>query len=816
MRPRGRQPFVRLFGIGVWLQLMLVLALLWFAAGAVHAAPSTPVALPCAEVVRQPITGVLRVARQCATLTSPDASPEAIAEAFLSRYHQTLGFAADLSDLRLVSVKYGLNSSHILYQQTYAGLPVYRAYVSVHLGRDGRVQVVQNGYLPGLTADLTSATVDADKAVTLAREAIGFVRPRGESPAPEQMILPLEGNRGTLVWKVMLLASEPQGDWEVLVDATSGEVIKRYNRLVLAKGQVFTPNPAQQGGTAVSETDPVPAPAVVDLQGLDGSGWLRGEHVDVTQPVGYRPAAAYDLAGNFLYAPDDPRFAEVMVYYHIDTTQRYIESLGYSNANTPPNGIRDRVTYASPHWFEQDQSFYSSSDDALHFGDGGIPDAQDADIIVHEYAHALQHDQLACWGGGEMDAVGEGFGDYLAASRFADIGDDPACIAEWDSRSYASGPPYCLRRVDNDRRYPQDLTGDPHLDGEIWSRVLWDLRAVLGQRVADTLALESNFYLPCGATLVDAGQALLDADANLYDGTHRVAIERALVRRGLLDLPAPTLLTPAAGEHIMPDQLVAVRWNGAFDLISRYDLQVSLNADRVETRVDTFDSRRLPAGYQSFGNQPWHVQDGVAQAGPIAHQESSSLLLEVDLARPGELRFRYRVSSEEGWDIFEVFVDGQPIVRASGQVGWTWASQPLAVGPHTLLWRYRKDSTLSAGEDSAWIDDVTISNVSAATWQPIEVVGGDPASGHVLWRVPTRSSSAVKLRLRGRLGDVTSPWTMSPGYLLLGEPAAVRLDDFEAEPVPVGRVPLLPWGLLGLLGATGLGVALECWLEKHR
>ncbi len=63
-----------------------------------------------------------------------------------------------------------------------------------------------------------------------------------------------------------------------------------------------------------------------------------------------------------------------------------------------------------------------------------------------------------------------------------------------------------------------DLSGDAHADGEIWSRVLWDVRAALGPEMADVLALESSFYLPPAATLVEAGQALLDADASLFDG----------------------------------------------------------------------------------------------------------------------------------------------------------------------------------------------------------------------------------------------------------------------------------------------------------
>lgn len=51
-----------------------------------------------------------------------------------------------------------------------------------------------------------------------------------------------------------------------------------------------------------------------------------------------RPATAFSPSGDFLYQPDDPRFKEVMVYYHIDAAERYIQSLGYSDDNQPPTG----------------------------------------------------------------------------------------------------------------------------------------------------------------------------------------------------------------------------------------------------------------------------------------------------------------------------------------------------------------------------------------------------------------------------------------------------------------------------------------------
>jgi fungalysin/thermolysin propeptide len=73
-------------------------------------------------------------------------------------------------------------------------------------------------------------------------------------------------------------------------------------------------------------------------------------------------------------------------------------------------------------------------------------------IIVHEYGHSVQDNQVPEFGLVEEGrAMGEGFGDYFAATVNAAIAGDfqITCIAEWDATSYAAGVPHCLRRLDS-------------------------------------------------------------------------------------------------------------------------------------------------------------------------------------------------------------------------------------------------------------------------------------------------------------------------------------------------------------------------------
>src|SRR5581483_5556499 len=217
-------------------------------------------------------------------------------------------------------------------------------------------------------------------------------------------------------------------------------------------------------------------------------------------------------------------------YFHIDRMQRYIQSLGFKNVNRRPipvdiAGLRD------------DNSFYSPVNKTLNFGTGGVDDAEDAEIILHEYGHSIQDDQVPGFGqSDEAGAMGEGFGDYLAASFFADI--KPArfrnCVGSWDATAYSPDDPPCLRRLDSNKRYPRDMVKEVHADGEIWSACLWQLRELLGGKEADKLILSHHFLLARDASFEDGAEALIQADKQLHNGAHEAAIRDIFVRRGIL------------------------------------------------------------------------------------------------------------------------------------------------------------------------------------------------------------------------------------------------------------------------------------------
>ena len=128
---------------------------------------------------------------------------------------------------------------------------------------------------------------------------------------------------------------------------------------------------------------------------------------------------------------------------------------------------------------------------------------------------------------------------------------------------------------------------------------------------------------------------------------------------------------------------------------------------------DGFETGRVAQPpWQLSGDADWlasvsevHASGYSAQAGNIGDSQSTSLILEGSFAA-GHISFWRRVSCEDRFDFLRFYIDGKLARMWSGNKDWQQVSFPITRGPHTFEWRYTKDSAISDGEDTAWIDDV--------------------------------------------------------------------------------------------------------------
>jgi hypothetical protein len=294
-------------------------------------------------------------------------------------------------------------------------------------------------------------------------------------------------------------------------------------------GLVFLPNPvvALQDQTLTDENDAdypalAGAYAVVRLRNLDHSGYLRGDWADVCAST-----CVFRKRERFFYDRSEKGFEQVMAYFAVTKAQRYIRSLGFTDVNAEPQDVKIRAGF--------DESFFDTVKDEIQFGNGGVDDAEDMEIIWHEYGHAVQLDQVPGFGESQDAlALGEGFADYWAYTMSGPYSDyDPACIADWDAVSYTAFEPHCLRRVDLDLTMA-DRVGESHHDGQIWSRALYEIHQALGRTKTDRIVLKSHFAFEVDATFASAAEDTVDAALALYGQNEANVVANAFEARGIL------------------------------------------------------------------------------------------------------------------------------------------------------------------------------------------------------------------------------------------------------------------------------------------
>jgi Zn-dependent metalloprotease len=479
--------------------------------------------------------------------------PEVIAEAILRKIAADLEIDPSLFQLKFDKVKQSILGSHVLYQQYHAGKPISGAWIRVDIDKDGRVYNIFNDLVPE-PAMAKTRKVDAriaagrnqqlseKDATTRAIEAAAPARTDAVKVLLTELCYFRQGGSPVLSWKVIVKTTPAKSrsekgrpaEWKIYLDAYNGAILEKRNllRFVNGKGRVFDPNPVVTlNDTSLNDKSSLPDKAYTEvvLRDLKSGGFLDGPFVTTRVTKNRVKRTNHD----FRFKRQDRAFKEVMVYFHIDRVQRHIQSLGFKNVLNHPipvniDGQRD------------DNSHYSPSDKDLTFGTGGVDDAEDADIILHEYGHAIQDDQVPGFGASdEGGAMGEGFGDFWAASFFSDAKpkEMKPTVGNWDATAYSGDEPPNLRRLDSNKKYPKDIAGEVHDDGEIWSACLWELRNTLGRTTTERLVIAHHFLLSRDAGFQDGANALITADKNLNKGKNETAIREVFIRRGILPNP---------------------------------------------------------------------------------------------------------------------------------------------------------------------------------------------------------------------------------------------------------------------------------------
>jgi len=467
-----------------------------------------------------------------------------VAESFLEANSKQMGFDNRLSEPSFWYEKKSRGITFETYQQTIEGIPVFRGGITVTVNRENRVSFLRNNTRIVDNVSSRSAVLSSEAA---RRIAVEYINPAEEirwEAEPVQNYL-VQDKTAYLTWVIEFETPDPLGDWRLFVDAVTGEVRALENRIVFdnGSGMIWDPDPlssayAEYDDDGFSDNNDADTDQLngerftadlLDITYSDEVYQLLGPHVSVVDwdsPT--VPVVTSTTPDGFVFTRTESGFEDVLVYYFVDMTQRYIQSLGFDNVN-------NESQTSDPHGADgADNSYYFPGSDAIAWGEGGVDDAEDADVILHEYGHAIQHDQVPGWGGGDEGAMGEGFGDYWAGSHSLTISDHHSnWVFNWDGHN----PFWSGRILDANYHYPEDNGGGVHNAGQLWSAGLWDCHTDPGisREDMDALVLQHHFMIGSSATMADAAAAIIQADIDMFGAEHYNIIVQHFGDRGFID-----------------------------------------------------------------------------------------------------------------------------------------------------------------------------------------------------------------------------------------------------------------------------------------
>tara|TARA_R110002050_G_scaffold204327_1_gene339669 strand:+ start:156662 stop:158467 length:1806 start_codon:yes stop_codon:yes gene_type:complete len=446
-------------------------------------------------------------------------------------------FKSDDYDLKLLSEIKSLTGYHYSFVQLYKGVEVYQSLIKLNTTNQGEI------------TSLISSFQSIDNVIesewpTLAL-AEGLVASNTELKESKHIWI---NQNGQFIKAISIKEIDHKGYYtEKIYDTqlTPIHAIELTQHLTpvdtTAQGLVYLPDPLTvantiYGGLYVDNNDQTSTTlddlrdtVLLNLTFDNGVFSLENEYIKLVENSLPSVLPVTSATPDFYYDRSQSGFEDVNVFYHITNQQEYIRSLGFTN-------IVDYQIEVDCHGFGgTDNSAFTSgtTPPSIVFGEGGVDDAEDADVIIHEFTHAIMHSTAPNSNfGSERNAMDEAFGDYLAAS-YSSVFDDfhSDYVFSWDGHNeYWDG-----RLVTSSAMYPTDLTFNLYGDAPMWSSALMRIERNIGRDLTTKIALESTYDYTSAMTMAQAAQLYITADSNLNNGANYGVICWVFKDKGMIN-----------------------------------------------------------------------------------------------------------------------------------------------------------------------------------------------------------------------------------------------------------------------------------------
>jgi uncharacterized repeat protein (TIGR01451 family) len=572
---------------------------------------------------------------------TPD-SPENMARQFLrNSSKKILGRLEDaVNELQFVGVQETAVSRTVHLKQVVNGIPVFNSDISVTFNRNNEVVFYTGSFEPNLKASAVPANLPdlglgAAKAYLKAK-----VDPDFYEAHPVWFV---RGGTTYLAQEVVVSNRLPQYEWKFVVDATTGDVLfadsqslqchenekgvlaeqnepdkfvssehiqdvlpkniaidteTRQIQVLDGTANVFDPDPlssahAKYGDTGYTDNNDADSDQLhaqlkqVTLKDIsfDGTNYrLKGKYVEIGDYDSPFKGLFEQSTSDFRFNRSDDAFEAVMAYYHLDKSMRYInETLGIPVVPFQNNG---KVIFDPSAESGRDNSHFSPALGLLYYGEGGVDDAEDADVIWHEFGHGI-HTWVTNGGFTNTEGLSEGFSDYWAQSYSRSLNNwqpsesDYQRLYQWDG-NFA---PFFGRITNSTSKYPEGLTASNiYLSGQIFSTTMMKVWDVIGRSNTDKMAV--------------IGMSMTNNNANQNDAINAIYQAAKLLGLSSTQIQAIYTIFSNAG-YTMPAQVLGIsltadKRNANSDESITYTVKIDNDAPSQKSNVVV--SNPIPSG----------------------------------------------------------------------------------------------------------------------------------------------------------------------------------------------------------------------------
>lgn len=454
---------------------------------------------------------------------------------------------------KLSFVNRGPAGEILRFQQMLSGVPVLNSEIVVNFNPHDELVYSSNSYDKGVQIIDTNPIISPGESIAIAKIALKFNDTYNFQESKLFVYNKLPQTK--LIYKVNIQNNDNPGDWEVIIDAKTSQVISikdvavyhhkkdkevKKNENENSKKESKAPLAFVTGTAMVFASDPLgvnrSAYAGQYVDGNDATNAsLNAARISVTLPEIDLTAGVYRLKSTycdildfeapnkglftqatsaFNFTRDNDAFEAANSFYHLDNSIRYInQTLGITCRPQQNLGV---LIYDPSGLSAADNSHFIPSSDRIAFGEGCVDDAEDADVVWHELGHGL-HDWMTNGNANSGQGLGEGSGDYWAQSHSRILNQWLPTDAAYNWMFNWDGHNVCWAgRVTNYTAvYPGGLTGAIHTDGQIWATSLMKIWDIIGRTKTDKAFLSGLALTNSTSTQNQAAIAVRQAGINM-------------------------------------------------------------------------------------------------------------------------------------------------------------------------------------------------------------------------------------------------------------------------------------------------------------